>query len=275
MMTSVMCLKSMTFTESQRERARKRERERERKKERERERERERESQRERERARERERVREVRAGDRARERENESARTARARARERECKYLDQLLRFHITDHLPEGLLLTPSPHVPDSVQNCPASKREHAFFRPNPAQLAVLRERAGEAHEVAEDVVLQALADDEVLQRLAHRGNDLVAAPESERKPVASREVFVVGAQDDVHARVLGRNGGKHADHVWRGRARVAGRGTKTRWLRTSGSLWTASLPSPCSEVGYLQSTTFMDVMTVMPSPRQVPGQ
>ena len=32
------------------------------------------------------------------------------------------------------------------------------------------------------------------------------------------------------------------------------------------TSGSLWTASEPSPLREVGYRQSTTSMDVMTVI---------
>ena len=39
-------------------------------------------------------------------------------------------------------------------------------------------LRERAGERHEVGEDVILQRLADEEVLERLAHQRDDLVSA-------------------------------------------------------------------------------------------------
>ena len=209
------------------------------------------------------------------------------------EVDALDKLRRLHVAHHLPERLAFLARPHVPNGVEDRAAGQRQHAFFGADPAQLAVLRQRAAEGHQVAQDVVLERQADNQVLERrapggewveasvatfgrqehsrgCAHRGDDLVAAAEREGEAVARRQVGVVRVQDHVDARVLPRRravlargaagaGGAHEGSMDR-------REQTGKERRTSGSLCTASLPSPWRDVGYRQSTTSIDVMTVI---------
>ena len=78
-----------------------------------------------------------------------------------------------------------------------------DDALFRAEPAQLRVGREAPPEAGEVGRDVV-EALADDEVTERVDRRGAHFVAAPDRERQAVPFEAG--VGPQDHVRRRVVG---------------------------------------------------------------------
>ncbi len=119
------------------------------------------------------------------------------------EVDAVDDLLRRHVGQQLPQRLALHRGDQVPHRVDQRRRRQVDHALLRPHPAQLGFVREAAPETGHVGPDLVQRQLLHE---RREGPNGGDaeLVSAPDREREPV-SRHALAIGAQDDVGSGVV----------------------------------------------------------------------
>ena len=114
------------------------------------------------------------------------------------------ELLRRHVGEELPQGLVLALRPQVPDCIHDRARGEVDDALLGPQPAQLRIRGEASPEPAHVPADL-LEGAADDERGERTDGGHAYLGAAPARERQPMPLEAVTGVGAQDDVGRRIV----------------------------------------------------------------------